>query len=138
VYDYAPGSAGPPMTEEERRMWSRTLLGRQTRDGFLLLDALPPLELARAGDHAGPQLELDAHAAEGIVVSAERCQPYDQQEGFEEGELTRVGGLLVDRSPGFAAWCDPDTGINVHVTGSREFIDQVIEGLDIRNARYAS
>jgi Tol biopolymer transport system component len=138
VYDYAPGSAGPPMTEEERRVWARTLLGHQTRDGFLLLEALPPLELATAGDHAGPELGLSAHAATGIGVYAERCQSYDKQEGFEENQLIRVGGLVVDRSKGFAAWCDPDTRINVHVTGNREFIDKAIEGLDIRNARYAS
>lgn len=137
VYDYAPGSAGPPMTEEERRMWARTLLGHQTRDGFLVLEALPPLDLATAGDHAGPELQLDAHVA-GVTLYAERCEPYDEQAGFDEEKLVRVGGLVVDRSQGFAAWCDPDTGINIHVTGSREFIDQVIEGLDIRNARYAS
>lgn len=48
VYDYPVG--GARMTEEERSIWARSLTGHETEDGFLLLQARPPLRLARAGE----------------------------------------------------------------------------------------
>jgi hypothetical protein len=62
VYDYAANgsSAGAEMTDSERAAWSRNFTGSETANGFLLLASSGPLRLARAGEHAGPQLLFSA------------------------------------------------------------------------------
>ena len=44
------------MSEEDRALWATDFHGQDAKDGFLLLEAEPPLRLARAGEHAGPDL----------------------------------------------------------------------------------
>ena len=49
VYDY--GEEGAQMSDEDRSLWATNFRGRVAEDGFLLLKAIPPLTLARAGEH---------------------------------------------------------------------------------------
>jgi hypothetical protein len=59
VYDYAADGelAAARMTEDERATFARSLVGRTTADGFLVLDSRPPLRLAHSGDD-GPSVGL--------------------------------------------------------------------------------
>jgi hypothetical protein len=134
VYDYTLGSAGPPMAEEERALWARSLRGRETSDGFLVLKARPPLRLASAGDHAGPELVF-GNRDRMVLLFPGRCKA--KPAGSEDVEV--VNGLHVSRSPGFASWCVPEASMVVHVYQGKAdtFIDQVLESLQIRNVRLA-
>jgi hypothetical protein len=134
VYDYTLGSAGPPMTDEERGLWARSLRGRETPDGFLVLKARAPLTLPSAGDHAGPEL-MFGNGGRMVLLFPGRCKA--KPAGSEDVEV--VNGLHVSRSSGFASWCVPEASMVVHVyEGEAEtFIDEVLEGLQIRNVRLA-
>jgi hypothetical protein len=104
VYDYAAGDPAA-MTDEERRSFQRSLSGHETDDGFLVLEASPPLRLAAAGEHAGPQLELGPPSAPPwLTLSLHPCGP--------RAEST---------SPGFASWCLSEDVV-VHATGDRRFV----------------
>jgi hypothetical protein len=56
VYDYQ--DPGARTTEEQRSLWATHLHGSETTGGWLVLEADPPLMLARAGEHGGPQLDF--------------------------------------------------------------------------------
>jgi hypothetical protein len=73
VYDYAadghlPGAA---MTDTERASWSASFTGRVTAEGFLLLEDSGPLQLARAGEHAGPQVGFGSTGPERSLSSTQ-------------------------------------------------------------------
>jgi hypothetical protein len=140
VYDYAPGSLQPPMTKGARQQWARSLRGHETGSGFLVLEALPPLQLARAGEHAGPELEFGTLDPRLLLLFPGPCEPYRAGEGaFQEDELVEVEGIVMSRSPEFASWCDPGGLMRVHVyqAAGDDYIDRVARGLEIRDVRLA-
>lgn len=139
VYDY--GEEGAQMSDEDRSLWAANFHGRDAEDGFLLLEAEPPLALAKVGEHAGPELEFwtRSELLKGILLFPGECTPYREgEDGFDDIEM--VNGLAVDRSNDFAAWCIPEGSMRVHVyqEPGGTFIDQVLEGLDVRNVSLAS
>lgn len=139
VYDY--GEEGAQMSDEDRALWSTNFHGRDAEDGFLLLEAEPPLTLAKAGEHAGPELEFWSRSdlLKGILLFPGKCTPYrEAEDGFDHIEM--INGRAVDRSNDFAAWCIPEASMTVHVYQEpREtFIDQVLEGLEVRSVSVAS
>ena len=114
VYDYRRGAG---MSDEQRATWARSFHGRVDRDGFLILSADPPLRLAAAGDHAGPELSVGgAQAGLGLVVGP--CEPYEDPQ--------------ADPTSGYFSWCDPVAGMVVHASGDAEFIALMREQLEIR------
>jgi hypothetical protein len=126
VYDY-PGEAG--MSEEDRALWATKFHGRDAEDGFLLLEAEPPLTLAQAGEHAGPELGFWSRDGDSraLHLFAGECTPYGDE---------MVNGVVVDReSDDFAAWCLPDAPMIVHATQEPgdTFIDVVLRRLEVRN-----
>ena len=102
------------MTQRERRDFRAALTGRVTDDGFLVLEAAPPLELAEAGEHAGPALELGSPGGRWLQLMLQPCGP--------EAEST---------SPGFASWCLSDS-IVAHAEGDRRFLAAAAEGIELR------
>jgi hypothetical protein len=132
VYDYA--EEGAQMSDEDRALWATNFHGGDAEDGFLLLEAERPLRLARAGEHAGPELGLWSRNGDFRALSlyAGECTSYGDE---------MVNGVVVDReSDDFAAWCVPDAPMTVHVTqeAGDTFIDDVLRGLEVRNVRVAS
>jgi hypothetical protein len=114
VYDYVAGTAAA-MTADERRTFQASLHGRETADGFLVLEATPPLTLARAGEHAGPALEFGmSRDAPWLLLFLNPCGP--------KAEST---------SRGFASWCLSDSVI-AHAYGGRRFIAAAIAGIELR------
>ena len=140
VYDY--GDEGAQMSEDDRGLWATNFHGRATNDGFLILDSDPPLTLARAGDHAGPELEFWSRVGDsrGILLFPGECSPYQEgQDGFDHIEA--VNGLMVSReSDDFASWCVPEESMIVHVyqDPGDTFIDDVLSGVRVRNVSVAS
>jgi hypothetical protein len=140
VYDY--GEEGAQMSDEDRSLWATNFRGRVAEDGFLLLEAIPPLTLARAGEHAGPELEFWSRSGDftAILLFPGECAPYREGQGGFDG-IQMVDGLAVSReSEDFAAWCIPDAGMTVHVYQERgdSFIDDVLRGLEVRNVSLVS
>jgi hypothetical protein len=117
VYDYPGG--GARLTEEERSLWARSLTGHETEDGFLVLDARPPLRLARAGEYPSPmQLWLGGPHGGVEIWPVERCSPKQR----------------LERSAGYASWCDPVARMYLGVQGVKEFVDAVLAGgVRVRN-----
>jgi len=139
VYDYA--EEGAQMTDQDRALWATNFHGRDADDGFLLLEADPPLRLAQAGEQAGPELQFWSRAGgfSGVLLFAGECTPYHEGEGgFDDIEM--VNGLAVSRDDEFADWCVPKASMTVHVyqDPGDTFIDDMLDGLQIRNVDLAS
>jgi hypothetical protein len=139
VYDYA--EEGAQMTDQNRALWATNFHGRDADDGFLLLEADPPLRLAQAGEQAGPELQFWSRAGgfSGVLLFAGECTPYHEGEGgFDDIEM--VNGLAVSRDDEFADWCVPKASMTVHVyqDPGDTFIDDMLDGLQIRNVDLAS
>jgi hypothetical protein len=130
VYDY--GEQGAQMSDEDRALWATNFRGWNAEDGLLILDAQPPLTLARAGEHAGPELEFWSRAGDfrAVLLFPGECTPYGDE---------MVNGLAVDRAYGFAAWCIPHAYMRVHVyqEPGDAFIEDVLSGLEVRNVNLA-
>jgi hypothetical protein len=112
VYDYAGAAA---MTDEERASWAASFSGRETDDGFLLLEGVGRLRLARTGEHAGPELAFGS--AGELTLFPGRCTPQPKP---------------VQRRSGFAGWCLSES-MGVHATGRDGFIAALIAHLGVRD-----
>ena len=91
------------MTDEARQTWATALLGSVTEEGFLVLDAQPPLRLAQAGEHAGPQLGISGDDG-GLSLYLDACE-----------------AAGVDRTEDRPIWCAEPEGIAIHASGSPAF-----------------
>jgi hypothetical protein len=132
VYDYAAaGLAGAAMTEAERSSLAASFSGRETADGFLLLEGLGPLRLARVGEHAGPELTFGqgVEPQRSLSLHPGSCRPHREQTQLVRGKLVQWNG-------GFADWCVSDS-MRAHATGSDRFIAALIGDLDVRHVRFA-
>lgn len=129
VYDYERAPAA--MTDAERASWSASFSGHETLDGFLLLEARGPLRLARAGEHAGPQLWFGSgDPARSLALYPGRCAPH-------RGQTRLVHGKLVQWSRRFADWCLSDS-MRIHAGGRDRFVGALIRELAVRNVALAS
>lgn len=113
VYDYPSYPAA--MTKAERRSFQASLHGRETADGFLILEATPPLELAAAGESHGPSLEF----------GMSRASPWLQL------FLASCGPTAESTMRGFSSWCLSDS-IIAHAYGGRRFRAAAAEGIELR------
>lgn len=128
VYDYAGGEAA--MTDAERASWAASFSGRETDDGFLVLEGSGPLRLARAGEHARPELDFSEFDPErGLGLYPGECAPHADQNRL-------VNGRAVEWQGGFADWCLSDS-MRIHASGSREFVGALIRGLEVRHVDLA-
>ena len=127
VYDYIEPGA---LTDAERASWAANFSGRETDEGFLLLESSGPLRLARAGEHAGPELTFSAgNPNRALILFPGECRPHRDQTRL-------VDGKLVQWSGGFADWCLSDS-MRIHAEGSREFVGALIRELEVRNVTIA-
>ena len=113
VYDYTDAGA---MTDAERASWAASFSGHEAGDGFLLLEGSGPLRLARAGEHAGPALELGNPGGTGFTLFPGSCR------------------RQTDRSAGFASWCLSPL-MDVHATGSDAFVGALLRELEVKDVR---
>jgi len=106
------------LTSEEKTLWARHLVGRESAEGYLVLSASLPLRLARAGEHAGPELKLGDSMRRTVLLIRGTCR---------RGRPSRSGW--------FTNWCMPRAGLRVHVYGNPRFAQAVLSSLKIRRVR---
>ncbi len=124
VYDYIAEPAA--MIEAERASWAASFAGRETDDGFLVLEGSNSLRLPGAGEHAGPQLTFSAaEPSRALLVFPGECRASPDQ-------TLLVDGKRVSRHGGFASWCLSDS-MRIHAEGRRDFIDSLVRGLEVRD-----
>ena len=122
VYDYpADGEfASAGMTDRERELWARHLHGHETEDGWLVLEASPPLELAQA-DWEGPPVSI---MLEGADASLE----------LGHGWCPLLGKEDVDPADGYVFWCPEgsERRFGVAATGSAPVLHRLVAELELR------
>jgi hypothetical protein len=106
------------LTSEEKALWARSLVGRESVEGYLVLSARPPLRLARAGEHAGPELIFGDSMRRTVLLIRGACRR-----------------RAPSRSSWFSSWCLPHAHLRVHVYGRPRFANAVFVGLKIRRVR---
>ena len=132
VYDYRGAGS---MTDAERASWAASFSGRETDDGFIVLEGSGPLRLARAGRHAGPEIDIASPDWErGLSLYPGTCTPHRDQTQLVDGKLVDWSGLW---SAGSADWCVSDS-MRAHAAGSRDFVGVLIRELEVRNMAIAS
>ena len=123
VYDYPADSefAGARMTDEERALWAKLFDGHETGDGWLVLEASPPLRLALA-DWGGPPVSITLEGEDAAV------------ELLGHGWCPPPGGDDVDPADGYVFWCPQGTGrrFGISATGSATVLERLTAGLDLR------
>ena len=83
------------MTDQNLASWARGLAGAQTRDGFLRLSADQPLQLAKAGEHAGPEL-LFSDRRQMVSFFVGDCEPDPK----DDGKMVASAERLAQRRSG--------------------------------------
>jgi streptogramin lyase len=132
------------LSPEEKAQWARLLVGRQTEDGFLVLDADPPLTIANVGEREGPDLWLQGRdrGSPFITLRPGPCilgEPARNQElrvmpDGQEVLIARIAGQVDTWS---ANWCEDGMYVGVD-SRDRDYVEAAAEGLRIRNITLAS
>jgi hypothetical protein len=128
------GNAGRLMGHQDRAVWARSLVGRETQGGWLVLRGKRPLRLGP--EHDGDvQLQLGDLNPRAVLLWPVRCEPRRRP------DTTMIGGHAVDLEMGsqwFASYCLPKAPMAVHVYDSDgSFGRPVIQGLQVRNVHHA-
>jgi hypothetical protein len=129
------GNAGRLLGHQRRATWARSLAGRVTGTGWLVLRGKRPLRLG--AEHDGDvQLQIGDLSPRAILLWPVQCQPRRRPES------RMIGGHAVDLDVGrgwFADYCLPEAPMQIHVHDSDgAFGHAVIQGLQVRNVRHAS
>jgi hypothetical protein len=128
------GNAGRLMGHQDRAVWARSLVGRETEGGWLVLRGKRPLRLG--AEHDGDvQLQLGDLSPRAVLLWPVQCQPR------RAPDTMMIGGHAVDLEVGsqwFASYCLPRAPMEVHLyDSSGSFGRAVIQGLQVRNVRHA-
>jgi hypothetical protein len=131
------------LSSEEKTDWARLLAGRQTEDGFLVLDADPPLTIARVGERDGPDLWLiGPRTSPFITLRPGPCTLYEPAKNEElrvmpDGQEVLIARLAGQVETWDANWCE-DGVMNVSVQSpDRAYVEAAAEGLRIRSITLA-
>ena len=97
------GNAGRLMGHQDRAVWARSLVGRETQGGWLVLRGNHPVRLG--AEHDGDvQLQLGDLSPRAVLLWPVQCQPRQRP------NTTMIGGHAVDLDVGsqwFASYCLP-------------------------------
>lgn len=126
VYDYVGAGA---MTDSQRTQWVESFSGRETNEGWLVLQAEAPLRLARVAQHAGPELMMSDGPERALSLFPGTCRPHRDQDQL-------VAGKPVQWRGGFADWCVSGS-MRIHASGARQFVGTVIRELAVRRVELA-
>ena len=118
VYDTADG-----MSHAQRSSWAENLTGHVTSDGFLVLEAAPPLYLEGPGYPSGPQVQLvGPDFRPDVALNLTACEP----DAPAEVRIEEVSGAW------YATWCPPGGIVKVQASGPRGFVEALVDGLKVR------
>jgi hypothetical protein len=133
------------LSSEEKAQWAGLLVGRQTEDGFLVLDAEQPLTIPEAGEHEGPDLWLQGsdRGSPFITLRPGPCtldEPARNQElrVMPDGQEVLIARIAGQVETWYANWCED--GMMYVGVDSRDqaYVEAAAEGLRIRNVTLAS
>lgn len=130
------------LSSEEKAEWARRLVGHQTEDGFLVLEAIPPLMIAQAGEHEGPQLWLQGpdRGSPFITLTPGPCAGPDEPAANQEIRVMPDGQRVSFARIGktwYADWCE-DGALYVGVESpDRDYVQAAAEGLRVRGLSVA-
>lgn len=130
----------------QKRTWARSLEGRITEDGFLVLSARSPLSLQVTGGHEGPEMILNQGRSNWIEMEPGPCSPdrlpdEADMRTMSDGTLvsfSRIGGENSKmKNSWFATWCE-DGSVLVQVSqASKAFAEAAAEGFRMRDIALA-
>lgn len=133
------------LSSEEKARWAKQLVGRQTEDGFLVLDAEPPLTIAEASEHGGPDLWLQGsdRGSPFITLRPGPCtlgEPARNQElrVMPDGQEVLIGPIAGQVETWYANWCEGGMMYVGVDSRDRDYVEAAAEGLRIRNITIAS
>jgi len=106
--------------------WARSVTGRETPDGFLVLDTKSPVRTYEPGDPDAPGLIFEDDRFQ-VQVFSRACTPFD------DASTQRIGGRDVQRTEGLAQWCESEDSILVRIEGEDALIDPLIRDIGIRS-----
>ena len=122
------------MGHQDRAVWARSLVGRETEGGWLVLRGRRPLRLGAQHD-GDVQLQLGDLSPRAVLLWPVQCKPR------RAPDTRLIGGHAVDLDVGsqwFASYCLPKAPMEVHLYDSDgSFGRAVIQGLQVRNVRHA-
>lgn len=127
------GNAGRLLGHQDRAVWARSLVGRETEGGWLVLRGKRPLRLG--AEHDGDvQLQLGDLSPRAVLLWPVQCKPR------RAPDATMMGEHAVDLEVGsqwFASYCLPKAPMEVHVYDSDgSFGRAAIEGLQVQRVRH--
>ncbi|MGH2707487.1 MAG: hypothetical protein ACRDJK_04255 [Actinomycetota bacterium] len=135
VLKVGPWSVGVPegrsdkLTDAQKATWAAGLVGRQTAEGFLVLEGKPPVKMTATGEASGPSLRIGSILREGIRTFPGACRP-------PAGRRVRmVNGIPVRLAARFGALCFADAPMALQIYGDEKFIRAVVGGIQIRNVK---
>lgn len=99
---------------------TRSLGGRQTNDGFLLLTPERNVAFARTLGPEGPRLTFGVEPS--IEIFFQDCAVF-------EGRPAKEGKAIVDVSSSHADWCLMEEDVRVQMRGGPRQVEPVIDGL---------
>jgi hypothetical protein len=110
---------GPGAGGEEHQLWASSLQGHETRDGYLILETTPPLEVHPYRDAGGPALFLyDSDIIVELVAGSENeAEELDPRDGVVQWRFQK-GHIRV-----YA---------NAFSKEGKDFLATLIEGLSVR------
>ncbi|MGH2767860.1 MAG: hypothetical protein ACRDIF_02765, partial [Actinomycetota bacterium] len=121
------------LTPSQQASFASSLGGRVTPEGFLVLEAKPPLSLVPAGKATGPGMELGSIRRRGVVVMPRACTPFEddrlEQVEVRDGTLPL---LKTGRGRFFALLCLADLQVQVQAYGDESFIRSALGSLTVR------
>jgi hypothetical protein len=128
------GNVGTYMGRGNRRLWAENLAGRQTDNGYIVIEPRAPLAVG-AKKGGGPDL-LFFECSRNIELRLERCK--DPREFGEKVQVVR--GVGVNRGKigrqFDANWCSPSGHVSVYLDDRNErFVDLAVRSLRIRNVQ---
>jgi streptogramin lyase len=129
VFSFGSWKVGVPVQglcrdDDVLATWARSVTGRETPDGFLVLDAKPPVRSYEPGDPDAPGLIFEDDRFQ-VQVFSTACTPFD------DGNVRRIGGKAVHRTEGVAQWCLSQDSILVRIEGEDALIDPLIRDIGI-------
>ncbi len=116
------------MTYEQRLLWAENLRGRVTGNGYLVLEAAPPVRLATPGqtfrgELVGPQLWFGGTAGEPlfVIAPAPHC------------DIGALSVPAIDGGPDFSQETCKD-GVYLAASGERGDVERMIADIRVRLA----
>jgi len=126
-----PDGAGARFTEENRDMFASLMRGRESADGFLVLDPVEPMSI---GPTDSPDATLTSLTGEGLVGVFNRRDCASEGPSASPDVVTSKGYLIsFAESSGMTSICSPETSLYLWVS-RLDLSEAELEAIDLTHA----